>query len=86
MFKISMGSKVKDRITGFTGIVDAQNIYGSGCIQYLVVPKMAKDGKYPEGQWIDEQRLLVMAGGIKPKMREGGGPNPTRRRATPPKR
>lgn len=54
-----LGYKVKDRITGFTGVVTGQVKYISGCNQALVVPAVDKDGKLVEGQWFDEQRLDV---------------------------
>jgi hypothetical protein len=56
---IKLGSKVKDRITGFSGIVTGFVTYLSGCNQALVIPKVAADGTFKEGQWFDEQRLEV---------------------------
>jgi len=54
---IKLGSKVKDKITGFTGIVTGYVRYLSGCNQALVVPPLDKDGKLQEANWFDEQRL-----------------------------
>jgi hypothetical protein len=50
---------VKDRITGFSGVVTGFVTYLSGCNQALVVPKVGKDGSFKEGQCFDEQRLEV---------------------------
>lgn len=51
-----IGYTVRDRITGFEGVVTGFVVYISGCNQALVVPK-AKDGRMGDGAWIDEQRL-----------------------------
>jgi hypothetical protein len=56
---VKLGSKVKDKITGFSGIVTGYVIYITGCNQSLVVPKVGKDGSFKEGQWFDDQRLEV---------------------------
>lgn len=54
---VQLGSKVKEKITGFTGIVTGYVQYLSGCNQALVIPKVREDGSYVDGQWFDEQRL-----------------------------
>lgn len=51
-----LGSTARDRITGFTGVVMGVCDYLSGCSQALLVPPM-QDGKLPESQWFDVQRL-----------------------------
>ena len=57
---IELGQKVKDNITGFTGIAIAKCEYLNGCISIEVKPtKLDKDGKMLGAQWIDEQRLTV---------------------------
>lgn len=56
---INLGQTVTDKITGFSGIVTGYVTYISGCNQALVMPKVCKEGKLQEGQWIDEQRLVV---------------------------
>jgi hypothetical protein len=56
---IKLESKVKDKITGFNGIVTGFVTYLSGCNQALVVPKVGIDGALEEAQWFDEQRLEV---------------------------
>jgi hypothetical protein len=54
---IKLGSKVKDEITGLSGIVTGYVTYLSGCNQALVVPKAAADGTFKDDQWFDDQRL-----------------------------
>jgi hypothetical protein len=48
---IRLGSKVKDRITGFSGIVTGDVTYLSGCNHALVAPKVAADGTFKDAQW-----------------------------------
>jgi len=59
---IKLGTKVKDIITGFEGIVTSKVEYLNGCIQYGVKPKMKTkgDGKMPEANYIDEGQLEVI--------------------------
>lgn len=56
---IELGSKVKDSITGFVGVVTARAEYLSGCHQLLVQPPTDDKGEYKEPHWFDEQRVLV---------------------------
>jgi hypothetical protein len=55
----NLGKTAVDKITGFTGTVTGAVQYITGCDQYLVTPACNDHdkGKYPEGQWIDENRL-----------------------------
>jgi hypothetical protein len=58
MTKITLGSKVRDTITGFEGIATARAEYLSGCVRILVQPYgLTKDGKMFEGEWIDQGLL-----------------------------
>ena len=54
-----LGRKVKDKITGFEGIVTDHVNYLSGCNQCLVAPRVGNDGCSKDAQWIDDQRLEV---------------------------
>lgn len=56
---IELGTKVIDKITGFTGVVTGYVTYISGCNQALVVPSIGKDGALRSAEWMDEQRLIV---------------------------
>jgi len=56
-FKIELGKKVKDSITGFSGVVTGRADYITGCRQYCVTPRVSQ-GKMVESNWIDEDRLL----------------------------
>ncbi len=70
---IELGMSVKDRVTGFKGIVTARVEYLNGCVQYLVKPKVNKEGKFMDSEWIDNQQLQVTGRGISVKPRKVGG-------------
>lgn len=59
MFKF--GQEVKDKITGFKGIVTGKCNYITGCEQYLVQPKGKESDKKPDAVWFDVDRLDVVS-------------------------
>lgn len=58
----NMGLKMRDKITGFTGVVTGYVQYISGCNQMLLAPKANKEGGFVESQWFDEQRMETVEG------------------------
>jgi hypothetical protein len=54
---VDLGMRGVDIITGFSGIVVGKCEYLSGCTQLLLVPKVGADGKKPDGEWFDIQRI-----------------------------
>jgi hypothetical protein len=56
-FKIELGKKVKDRVTGFAGTVTGRADYINGCHQYCVAAK-SQGGKIGDSSWFDEDRLV----------------------------
>ena len=57
---ILLGSKVRDKVTGFTGITVSRVEYMTGCIQYGVRPRYNEaemKGEYPKVEYIDEEQL-----------------------------
>lgn len=65
---VNLGDKVKDEVTGFSGVATARAIYWNGCISILVCSsKLGSDGKEVE-EWFDEQRV------DKKSKAEAGGP------------
>ena len=54
-----LGMSVRDVITGLQGTATAYVHYISGCDQVLISLPLAADGKMPDAQWIDVQRLMV---------------------------
>lgn len=59
---IEMGLKAKDTITGFKGIITGFTTYITGCSQYLLTPKVKKDGSPIDGHWFDEDRIELTKG------------------------
>lgn len=54
---VELGVGVRDRVTGFAGMVTGICSYISGCTQVLVVPKCGPDGSFRAGEWFDIQRV-----------------------------
>jgi len=74
MKEIRLGQKVKDKVTGFTGIAIARVEYLNGCVQICVKPKVKpKDNTYPDGQYLDIRQLKVMPGGLDIQPEDIGG-------------
>jgi hypothetical protein len=64
-FQFSMGDRVKDKVTQFSGIVTGSADHVSGCDTYGVQAQELKDGLPTDAKWFDEPRLeLVEAGAI----------------------
>ncbi len=60
MNEIKLGDKVKCKITGFVGIAIAKTEFINKCVQYGIVSKIKKDGKYPDEIGIDQESLEVI--------------------------
>jgi len=58
-----LGKQVKDKITGFEGIVTSHVKYITGCDQYGVAPKV-KDGVIQDTNYFDATRLEITGPGI----------------------
>ena len=54
-----LGFKVKDKVTGFKGVVVALSFDLYGCIQATVNPGQGNDGNLLESHWFDVNRLKV---------------------------
>ncbi len=79
-FKFEIGATVKDRITGFCGVVMAQSFYFTGCYHYgLLSKKLKKDSGLPaDWEWFDQSRLVLVKGVkriIPSKQSTSPGPN-----------
>ncbi len=76
---IKLGSKVKDRITGFEGIVTGLAFYLTGCCHAGIQPQGLKDGKTIDLEWFDTSKLeIIDPESIMEKAKEDGpsGPEP----------
>lgn len=57
---IVLGTRGKDIITGFEGMVLAHAEYFTGCNQTLLTPaSLDKDGKRLDAQWFDDSRIVI---------------------------
>ncbi len=62
MFQFKLGSRVKDKISGLTGIAAARGEYLNGCIRYCIEPDRVKDDGSPyDGYWFDEKQLELVS-------------------------
>lgn len=52
-----LGRNGHDRVTRFEGAVTSVTFDLYGCIQVSVQPRVDKDGKLPDGRWLDVHRL-----------------------------
>jgi hypothetical protein len=73
MSGIKLGSRVKDRVSGFVGIATARTMHLNGCVRYAVDPPVDNKGKIPDSYYFDEAQLEVIDVGIS----EGITPQPT---------
>lgn len=71
---IVLGSKVKDKVSGYSGIAIARHEFLNGCVRYSVQDKINKDGKLPEEKWFDEGQLEVVGKGVAIEPKKTGGP------------
>ncbi len=56
-----LGKKVKDKVTGYKGVVSSVGFDLYGCIQAIVNPGLDKDGKPLDNHWFDVSRLEVLS-------------------------
>ncbi len=61
-YKIKLGDKVRDKISGYTGIAVARSKFINGCVQYSIAGKVKKGERLPiEGEpAIDETNLEII--------------------------
>lgn len=87
MTRAELGGVMRDRITGFRGTVIGRTEWLTGCATVALQPRVDKDGKVPDPEWFDENRLETVelaaaAGQMALPMTEAGGPRPTPQRTT----
>jgi hypothetical protein len=60
-FKFQNGDELKDKITGFRGVVISRGDYLTGCNRYALKPqKLMKDKKIQDAEWFDEDQLILI--------------------------
>jgi len=61
---VNLGDRVRDKITGFQGIVIGVTDWLYQCRRPIVQPEELKDGKMIDSQSFDEDQLEVLAEGV----------------------
>jgi hypothetical protein len=59
-FKFNLGSEVKDKITGFKGIIRGRSHYLTGCNTYGIQSQKLKESRPVDWVWIDEDLLILL--------------------------
>ena len=60
-----LGDRVRDPISGFTGIATSITTWLHGCIRLGVVPeKLDKEGKPKDDRYFDQTQLVVLKRGV----------------------
>lgn len=75
MTEIKLGHRVRDTVSGLTGIVTCETTYLNGCVQLGVTPPVVDPGRNkPETAWLDKSQLVFVDEGIhaKPTAVPGG--------------
>ena len=56
-FKFALGAKLRDKVTGLTGIAMVRAEYATGCHHYGIQPTELNNGKPIDWEWLDVSRL-----------------------------
>ncbi len=60
MTNIKLGSKVRDKVTGFTGIATAKIEYLNGCIQICIKPPVGENNIMPDVEYVDIDQIEIL--------------------------
>ena len=60
MSKVKLGDEVKDKVSGFTGVIVSQHDYLNGCTRFTIQPPIDKDSKLPKCETFDEPQLELV--------------------------
>lgn len=55
--EVTLGTKVRDSITGLTGVAVSRTVYLNGCVRFGVQPQVVKDGKVADVEYVDAEQL-----------------------------
>jgi len=86
--EIALGNYVKDLITGYEGTLTGRAVYLNGCVRVGIQAEIDKDGKVPDGYWVDEQQIILWSKKENRKccVKKTGGPMPAPKRQPDPRR
>lgn len=74
-FKFKLGDRVKDSITGYTGVITRRTQWLNNCNTYGVQAIVLKDGLPMDAQAFDEMQLLLVDKDVATPYRNTGGPD-----------
>lgn len=57
---VKLGNRVRDNITGFSGVATGKTEWLYGCNRICIEPAELHEGKPIEAQWFDEQRVEII--------------------------
>jgi len=60
MSKVKLGDKVRDKVSGFSGIAISEHNYLNGCRRVTIQPSIDKDGKLPSVETFDDPQLEII--------------------------
>lgn len=58
---ITLGKKVRDKISDFKGIAVARTVWLSGCIRIAIQPKVKRTGEWIQEEWFDEDYVQYIS-------------------------
>ncbi len=61
---VKLGGKVKDKISGFTGVIISEHRYLNGCVRFSIQPSIDKDGELPKIETFDKPQLELIASDV----------------------
>ncbi len=82
MSEIKLGSRVRDKHTGFTGIAIAKTKWIHGCTRFTVKPETLKDGATIDAEGFDEPQLELVDPEVVGTTSKTGGPQDEPQRPT----
>ena len=56
----ALGDRVRDKISGFEGIITSHAQHLTGCDRFWVAPKVGADNKPTDGIWVDVDMLEIV--------------------------
>ena len=65
---------MRDKITGFTGILTSRCEFLTGCNRYCIQPTELQEGRPIEGLYFDEAQIEIISDGILAKEVKGKEP------------
>ena len=74
-FKFNLGSEVRDKITGFVGIVVSRHQWINNCNTYSAMSQKLKDGMPQESARFDEPQLELVKKDVVESNTKTGGPD-----------